>query len=215
MILYKCTLFSFSKKAKSVGKTLCLFYLTRNLSIKYNPDDDYIYALVDGSWIKTGLKGYAQSLNWFLNGVFNNTDSFGLPNFATGTNGVINTATYQNDGYIYMYYQNTSAGDTTMCSQNKIPVNAFSSITLKFLCSTYNNENGASPEKYKFSMGFSTTNQGRQFYTGLQHLTRYSPSTSVQTVTYNLTGYNSEGVEKYLCFVGIAVTKIYEITFNK
>lgn len=32
MILYKCTLFSFSKKAKSVGKTLCLFYLTRKLS---------------------------------------------------------------------------------------------------------------------------------------------------------------------------------------
>ena len=186
-----------------------------NLSIKYNPDDDYIYALVDGSWIKTCLKGYAQSLNWFLNGVFNNTDSFGLPNFATGTNGVINTGTYQNDGYIYMYYKNTSAGDTTMCSQNKIPVNAFSSITLKFLCSTYNNENGASPEKYKFSMGFSTTNQGRQSYTELQHLTRYSPSTSVQTVTYNLAGYNSEGVEKYLCFVGIAVTKIYEITFNK
>lgn len=102
-----------------------------------------------------------------------------------------------------------------MCSQNKIPVNAFSSITLRFLCSTYNNENGASPEKYKFSMGFSTTNQGRQVYTGLQHLTRYSPSTSVQTVTYNLAGYNSEGVEKYLCFVGIVVTKIYEITFNK
>lgn len=34
MILYKCTLFSFSKKAKSVGKTLCLFYLTRKLSGK-------------------------------------------------------------------------------------------------------------------------------------------------------------------------------------
>ena len=32
MILYKCTLFSFSKKAKSVGKTLCLFYLTRKLN---------------------------------------------------------------------------------------------------------------------------------------------------------------------------------------
>lgn len=34
MILYKCTLFSFSKKAKSVGKTLCLFYLTRKLEAK-------------------------------------------------------------------------------------------------------------------------------------------------------------------------------------
>lgn len=31
MILYKYTLFSFNKKAKSVGKTLCLFYLTRKL----------------------------------------------------------------------------------------------------------------------------------------------------------------------------------------
>lgn len=38
MILYKCTLFSFSKKAKSVGKTLCLFYLTRKLN-KINTDD--------------------------------------------------------------------------------------------------------------------------------------------------------------------------------
>ena len=39
MILYKCTLFSFSKKAKSVGKTLCLFYLTRKLCNNHRETD--------------------------------------------------------------------------------------------------------------------------------------------------------------------------------
>lgn len=51
MILYKCTLFSFSKKAKSVGKTLCLFYLTRNLSVRYNADADTIQIYYNDQWI--------------------------------------------------------------------------------------------------------------------------------------------------------------------
>lgn len=50
MILYKCTLFSFNKKAKSVGKTLCLFYLTRNLNIRYNADTDTVQIYYDGTW---------------------------------------------------------------------------------------------------------------------------------------------------------------------
>jgi hypothetical protein len=50
MILYKYTLFSFSKKAKSVGKTLCLFYLTRKLC-QYNSETDCLDIFVDGEVI--------------------------------------------------------------------------------------------------------------------------------------------------------------------
>ena len=51
MILYKCTLFSFSKKAKSVGKTLCLFYLTRKLSVKFDDETNYLQVLKNGEWV--------------------------------------------------------------------------------------------------------------------------------------------------------------------
>lgn len=52
MILYKCTLFSFSKKAKSVGKTLCLFYLTRKLC-QYNSETDCLDVYANGEVIGT------------------------------------------------------------------------------------------------------------------------------------------------------------------
>lgn len=195
----------------SLKRRVVSINLNSNLTVRYNPETDCLDVIIDGNIVPTNIKCYAQSTNWFLNGVVDE-DFLGLPIFKNSTNSITNPNTYKTDGYLLMSYSYKDTAETAILSTKRVPVNMYKSITIKFLQTSYNTDSAA----YKFCVGLSDTNNKSSYWiTDMYNRVEYDTSANVQTVEYSLTSYNQNGVERFLLFFGITKTKIYEITFNK
>lgn len=157
------------------------------------------------------MRAYAQDSNWFLNGKINNLDVFGLPVFYTGTGATVNRSSYESDGY-FKTTQNGSIDQFNIYTNNKIPVNEYSSIKVKFKQTLYN----AGSDVYAFTVGFRASNTSLAIYTNVENpVRRTTTANSIQEIIYDLTSYNANGIEKYLILFGHTNSEIYEITFVK
>lgn len=171
--------------------------------------------LFNGKNVKKIMSGLTEiwvpKMIWFSKGKLFNTNLFGTPIFVTQNNGVVNSSTYGNDGYIYLGYGTNSGGtDALVYTNNRITRGVYSKAVVSFVLS----EN--SPyDQHKFRFGFrgSHTNQSdianASYYTNT-----FNVSNALQTQELDLTQYNASGTDLYF-FVGGGgnKAKIYNIEF--
>ena len=176
-----------------------------NLTVRYNPETDMFQVYFNGAWVNA-IKAYAQSENWFPNICTDSTNIFGEVSFVNKANGSHNGSTYKTNGYIYFSYSSTSNGEAGMFSGNKIPLNVYSSITIKYKQTAVG--------LYPLTFLMSASKTLREATVALGAVPN-STSSDIKEYTFDLSNYNSNGVELYLHVWMLGTAYIYDITFNK
>lgn len=177
-------------------------------TIRYNDETDMIQIKINDDWIDV-IRAYAQSKNWIPNVYTDLTNIFGNITFLKGTNGTNNEATYRTDKFVLIGYNGTtSAGNSSMWTSEKVPLNMFSSVTVKF-----KQQNAVSD--YPLQVRMDTTHA---FSSGNQ-IILYTCETLGDSgeleITLDLSAYNNSAVERYFGITILGNAYIYDITFNK
>lgn len=142
---------------------------------------------------------------WFVKGELYNTDIFGVPEFWHQQYGIVNSDTYQTDGYIYANYTSTGYCTVLVQTGNYLP------RTYDFALFRIKHKRVASSN---YELGFGTSSSRadttRRMYRWDDTNANYD-----YWLTIPLDVVNSLNVNEYLSIGGASEFYIYEIYFMK
>ena len=122
----------------------------------------------------------------------------------------------EEDGYLYFYETSNAYGEFGLCSTELVPVNTYQKVTIIFkflshIASSYNTiycgftpSQGIYPDSSMNSVGY--------YFGGINN---GSGTNNIKSITYDLTGYNKNGIPMYLNLSSYYVNAyVYDIFFE-